>query len=70
MKEKISIYSPIRDELLVVVEYIDILDLREDIQRMEEIVLLMEMFEALKKKCDLYLNYQLMKLGLEDYFEE
>lgn len=69
MKEKRSIYSPIREEFLVLVEYINILDLRADRQRKEEIILLMEMLEALKKKCDIYLNYQLIKVGREDYFE-
>ena len=70
MKEKISIYSPIKEELLVFVEYINILDYLAHNQRREEIVLLMEMLEALKKKCDIYLNYQLMKLGSENFFEE
>lgn len=69
MKERISIYSPIREELLVLIEYINILDLRTDGQRPEEIILLMEMFEALKKKCDIYLKYQLIKIG-SNYFEE
>lgn len=63
MKNSCSLYEPIKEQFLVLVEYINILEQMRDLEQIREIVLLMELINNTKRQCDIYLNYQLVKQG-------
>lgn len=60
-KLKKSIYEPLKEEFLVFVEYINILERKLQSETKQEISLVIEFLDTIKRKCDFYLNYQLMK---------
>ncbi len=61
MKHKV--YEPVKEELMVLIEYIGILEEKITQNKREEIILLIEILEFIKTKCDVYLNYHLMREG-------
>lgn len=60
---KKKMYEPIKEEFMVLIEYMNILEAKINEDRREEIILLLEVLEFIKAKCEVYLNYHLMKAG-------
>lgn len=60
---KTKIFGPIREHLDMLIEYINILELREDIDYQEEIRILISMINRIQKQLEIYLNCQFLKLG-------
>jgi hypothetical protein len=58
-----SIFDPVKEQFSVLVEYINILDLKKNIDTIQEVILILNLIENIKKQCDIYLNYQLTKQG-------
>lgn len=61
-----SIYEPIREQFLILVEYINILELKKNIDHKQEIILLIEMINNIKRHTEIYLNYAFLKTGQKD----
>jgi hypothetical protein len=57
------LYDPIKEQLLVLIEYINILNSKKDYDSPQEITFLLELIENMKSQCERYLNYQLLKQG-------
>jgi len=62
MKKNTSIYDPIREQFLILVEYMNILD-QKNKDTFEEICLLIDLLNNIHHQCSLYLNYELRKHG-------
>jgi hypothetical protein len=58
-----NIYAPVKEQFQLLVGYIEILDSKNAIDLIEEIVMLIELISTIKKQCDLYLNYELTLQG-------
>jgi len=63
MKKKRNIFSPVKEQFGLLVEYINILENKENPDLINEIVLLIELINNIKRQCELYLNYELMSEG-------
>ena len=64
--KKTNIYQAIREQLLMLIEYINILELKKNIDQRNEIILLIEMINNIKRHTEIYLNYTFLKTGQED----
>lgn len=65
-----SIFDPVKEQFAVLLEYVNILNTKEDSDLIQEIALLLELIATVKKQCDLYLNYELIQQGnkIRDYY--
>lgn len=66
--QKISetFWEPIKHEYRLLLEYINILEDRTNLHVYEEVIVLMEFMEYIRRNCEFYLNCQLIRLGLQD----
>lgn len=63
-QEKVKkLFEPVKDEIRLVIEYINILELRRDLNQKFEIMMLTDFIKHATRKCEFYLNAQLLKLG-------
>jgi len=60
---KKSIYEPVKDQFKVLLEYIKILEKKSVDDSTSEIYALMEFIDTVKRQCEIYLKYELIKLG-------
>jgi hypothetical protein len=60
---KKSIYEPVKDQFKVLLEYIKILEKKRVDDSTSEIYALMEFIDTVKRQCEIYLKYELIKLG-------
>lgn len=60
---KKNIYEPIRQQFMLLIEYLNILEMRTDMEHQNEIICLIEFIDIMKRKCEMYLNFELMKAG-------
>lgn len=60
------IYEPIKEQFLMLIEYINILELRTNVDHRQEIMLLIEMMEHAKRHAEIYLNYTFLTAGQEN----
>ena len=58
-----NIYDPVKEQYLVLIEYISILSSKKNADPIQEIVLLLELMKNTCRKCELYLNYELTRQG-------
>jgi predicted DNA-binding protein YlxM (UPF0122 family) len=65
MKKK-SIYSPVKEQFKVLLEYVRILEMKKNVDHRNEIIFLIEFINTVRRQCEVYLNYELMKLGKKD----
>lgn len=66
MKRKRDLYAPVKEQFLMMVEYINILEMKNNGDQIHEIVFLLEMLNTVKRQSELYLNFELVCLG-ENY---
>jgi hypothetical protein len=60
--KKKSIYDPIKEQLRIVLEYIDILEYKRPVEPLDyEIFNLLSFLDYAKRQCDFYLNYEVLK---------
>lgn len=62
MKKK-NIFDPVKEHFEVLVEYINFMELKKDVDQVHEIVMFLHLLDNIKKQCDIYLNYQLGRQG-------
>lgn len=63
-KKKVkSIYGPVKEQLQVLIEYINILEKKPTPECVVEITFFLKFFDNIKRQCEIYLNCQAMKLG-------
>jgi CCR4-NOT transcriptional regulation complex NOT5 subunit len=55
-------YEPIKEQLLVLVEYVDILERKKGEDR-DEIFFLIEMIDTFKRQAEIYLNFLVRRQG-------
>ena len=60
---KKSIYEPIREQFKILLEYLNILDKKRSSDAITEIGQLLDFMDIMRRKCEVYLNFQLMKAG-------
>jgi hypothetical protein len=60
---KKSIYEPIREQFKILLEYLNILDTKRSSDAVTEIGQLLDFMDIMRRKCEVYLNFQLMKAG-------
>lgn len=58
-----SIYSPLKEQLQVLVEYINILERKGNCECVSEISFIVNILDNLKKYCEILLNYKSIKEG-------
>lgn len=58
-----GIYEPLKHQIRVLIEYINILETKVDGEQEREIALLIDFIGAIKNWCDTYLSYELIKAG-------
>lgn len=57
--KKKSIYAPIREEIMVLICYLDLMEKEEGIHDFRNLNTLLEVLEIVHHKCDFYIKYQL-----------
>ena len=60
---QINLYKPIKEQLKILLRYIEVMEFKHNIDLRTEVFALIEMIEHMKKHFDVYLNYELLKLG-------
>lgn len=58
-----SVYGPLKEQLQVLVEYINILEMRANAECLAEISFMIDCLENLRRHCEILLNYQAIKAG-------
>jgi|HubBroStandDraft_3_1064219.scaffolds.fasta_scaffold10928_3 hypothetical protein len=59
---KHSIYDPVKDQLIILVEYINFLKTKKNADTSAEIAALQHMLRATTNHCELYLNLKLSRI--------
>lgn len=60
--KKKSIYYPVKEQLRLVIEYIDILEYKQCTIPVEsDVALLLQFLDYAKRQCEVYLNYEVLK---------
>lgn len=63
-QEKVKkIFEPVKHQIQLVLEYINILEMRRDLEVTQEIMVLAEFISNVERQCNVYLNAQFIKLG-------
>jgi hypothetical protein len=57
-KKQKSIYGPIKDQFLLLVEYIKILEIKKVEDRCNDISNLIEFINIINRQCEIYLKYK------------
>lgn len=58
-----NMYGPLVEQLLVLVEYIYIMEKKSSEDRQAEMSFIINFLNSLKKQCEIYLNYEYLKAG-------
>jgi len=58
-----SIYGPLKEQLQVLVEFINILEMRANIEHLSEIGFMIDFLENLRRHCEILMNCQAIKAG-------
>lgn len=58
-----KIFEPVKHQIQLILEYINILELRKDLDPTQEIMILAEFISNISRQCAAYLNAQFIKLG-------
>ena len=65
-KEKITLkmnYKPLHEQFLTLAQYASILGMLDQAKKSRHIMMLLDLLEGLKKACNTYLTYELIKEG-------
>lgn len=62
MKKK-SIYDPVKEQFKVLLEYVRILERKKIDDQASEIYGLIDFIDTVKRQCEIYLKYEIIKLG-------
>lgn len=58
-----SIYGPLKEQLQVLVEFINILEMRANVEHLLEIGFMVDFLENLRRNCEILMNCQAIKAG-------
>ena len=53
-----TIYKPIKDQMWLILEYINLLEGKRNTDQRLDIQCLIDFLDLIKKQCDFYLNYR------------
>ena len=56
-----SLYGPVKDQFLVLAEYVMVLEGMGERNKIENITLLLNLIDSIRKQCEIYLKYELSK---------
>jgi hypothetical protein len=58
-----NLYEPIKEQFLLMVEYIKILEKKKNVDPISEFTVLSEMIDSISKSCLVYVNYYIQKMN-------
>lgn len=61
-KEIKKLFEPVKEQLQILVQYIDILESRRDVEQINKVVQLSDFMRMVIRHCEVYLNCQLLKV--------
>lgn len=56
-----KVYAPVREQFLVMAEYVRILELRNSPSKIAELQMLIDLVDGLRRQCQIYLSYEMVK---------
>lgn len=66
MKKVRNVYGPVKEQFIVLIEYINILEAKRKKQYIEDLNLLIDLINNVSRQCEIYLKFELVKGGNTD----